>query len=221
MNRRLCNQRTRGLTLVEVILVVAALAVMAGLLLPALAKSSKPRHRINCVTNLKQIGLAFRMFSNDHGERFPWAVPAKDGGTLDHAATPDVFRHYLAISNEVNSPKVLVCNTDVTRVKVASWEPFTGNGNLSYFAGLDAHESRPQTILAGDRNVTTNGRTALGVVTVALDSKLGFTRDLHKDHGNIALGDGSAAQVTPSGLQKQAEAHIRGGPWGLFRLAVP
>ena len=89
------------MTVVEVLLVVAVLAILAGLLIPALMKASPRRGGINCVSNLKQIGLAFRMWSNDDGDKFPWQVTVETNGTMELAESPSVFQHFAAISKGV------------------------------------------------------------------------------------------------------------------------
>ena len=81
-----------------------------------------------CVNNLKQIGLGARMWANDHKEVLP----------------PD----FLAMRNELNTPKILVCPSDNAKVRVADWSQF-GPANLSYeflAPGISERE-RPDTVM--------------------------------------------------------------------------
>src|ERR1044071_3122629 len=98
-----------AMTLLEVLIVLFVVALLAGALLPAVSKAKPRSSRINCVSNLKQIGLAWRMWSGDHSDKFPWEVKSADGGTAEFAETPETYRHFVAASNELNSPKVLAC----------------------------------------------------------------------------------------------------------------
>jgi len=115
-----------------------------------IGEAKKKAQSTACVNNLKQIGLGARMWANDHKDVLP----------------PD----FLAMRNELNTPKILVCPGDHAKVRTANWAEF-GPANLSYeflAPGISARES-PNTVMT---------RCPL--------------------HGHVGLLDGSVHQSSPN-----------------------
>lgn len=132
--------------------------IVLGLTLPLLTSLDRTKERalrINCVNNLKQVGLSFRVWEIDHDDRFPFNVPAKEGGTLELCASgtdgfdANAWRHFQVLSNELSIPKILVCPSDSAKQAASDFVNF-GPGNVSYQvrSGTNIASTNPEELLA-------------------------------------------------------------------------
>ena len=249
----------KAFTLIELLVVIAIIAILAALLLPALAAAKRKAQRINCVSNIKQVGIAFRLWEGDNGDRYPMAIQTQFNGAKDKiytsstppipaAANYNVNSVFVVMSNECSTPKILFCPADngvgfgpntgysagavtMTRTYATNFVVFSNTpAYLSYFVCGDAVETYPQMILMGDRNIgtTTQNSPATSTNTMGVPANMQWTGgwwgwtavDLHLRVGNVGMADGSALQLTVSGLQQALATATNGSstmsPWYNF-----
>jgi prepilin-type processing-associated H-X9-DG protein len=193
--------KIRAFTALELLVVVAAVLILAALALPSLSGSHKSV-RVECANNLKQIGLAFRLWSGDCGDKYPMQELANESIWSFHLNATNEFRYFQVMSNELTTPKNLVCPADTKRKPAANFTNGFDNSHISYFVGLDADETMPLTFLAGDRNLTNGQPKTNNILCLQTNQLVGWTKDLHNLGGNIAMADGSVRQLNTGGLQK-------------------
>lgn len=171
----------KAFTLIELLVVIAIIAILAAMLLPALAAAKKKAQKISCVNNIKQVGLAFKIWAGDNSDRYPNQVQGAAGGAQEYVTysttastklNPNMV--FMVMSNELSTPKVTYCPSDSyhqttpTNFNIgyvgANVYPPTAiqsvAGQASYFVNGNASDNDPQLIVSGDLNIGNQANTA-------------------------------------------------------------
>ncbi len=189
-------------------------AMLLLLVLPALSRGHRHDPALKCASNLKNIGLAHRIFATDNSDQFPYAVYSNQVAAADLTAAI----YFGLLSNELSTPRILICRADESRGAANSWTDLHST-NISYFAGLNADEARPESILGGERNLTMSGMPIqAGVARATNMGRLAWGGHLHGGRSSIVRADGSVQLLASKRLDALRTNFFHKGEW---RLVMP
>ena len=160
--------------------ILVTTAFLAAMFLPALAKAKDKAQSIKCTNNMKLIGLAFRLWSTDHGDEYPFNRSAREGGTKElcdrdtENFDKNAARHFQVLSNELARPNLLICPADSSKKPALDFRSLAA-ANVSYRlrTGTNVSETNPSQLL--------------------IQCPI---------HGHVGLADGSVQQFDPLRLNR-------------------
>jgi prepilin-type processing-associated H-X9-DG protein len=185
-------------TRTELIFISCLLALLVALGAVALIQARFKQQQRTCVNNLKNVGLAFRIWSTDSSDDFPFQRSIEDSGTREFT---NVWQHFLTMSNELSEPRILICPTS-SKNPSRTWQTFSDQ-NISYFIGITAKEIYPQSFLTGDTDFFIDGQPPQSnPVSISTNSNISYPPFVHRSNGNICMGDGSVQKFASAQLKE-------------------
>ena len=216
MKPRLSQKHNAAMTLFEVGVVVAVVLILAVLFLSRTASSYSPENV--CIMNLKQTGLSFRIWEGDNNDIYPMGISVTNGGSMEQAATGNVVSTFLLMSNELSTPKILICPADTSRFVADNFMGGLANSNISYFVGVDVtNENNPQLIISGDSDWMLGGKSLKpGLISLWTNDPVAWG-NRHPKSEHIGLADGSVQTTTSANLRNQ----LKQSDFATNRFALP
>jgi hypothetical protein len=227
------RKREDGFARADLLACLCGVFLLAVLALPMLAAVADEGKIQACQSNLKDIGLGFNQWADNHGQRMPWRVGKEDGGAYGMSTPGRGWLLFYFLTNHLESPKVLACPADDAVNAASNWgrRPEGGYFNptyranaVSYLVGLDVRPEAPQSILSGDRNLEFSSRNLTcdyakmpGAASLEpRDESVQWQNSIHLQQGNILFRDGSVAtqdspqlrNVLPATKAAHAENHV-------------
>ena len=228
---------SRAFTRLEAAALVGALTVLLVLVLPVLAGDRARAFRVQCLNNLRQIGIGMALWGDDHRGEPPHHVPYAQGGTMGHPLAANAWVHFSYLSNSLPSPKVLFCPSDTGTPAIDFSKDPTGgylhpnfrNRATSYFL-IATYFGDDYRIQSGDRNIYTSGESGSTYFKYApyityhpIDRAFRWMPGLHEETGNLLFNDGRVETTDSVRLREVAEGgdDLAAGGGSHMHICVP
>jgi prepilin-type N-terminal cleavage/methylation domain-containing protein len=127
--------RQRGFTLIELLVVIAIIAILAAILFPVFAQAREKARQSACLSNCKQIALAFQMYQQDYDGSYTWQGPRLGDDNADFMAPGAKPTWGAGLAPYIKSLKIYICPSARPSPfgKQFAWGPATDVSASSYF----------------------------------------------------------------------------------------
>lgn len=219
---RLSEQRESAFTRVECLCCLGAMLLLSCVVLPSLADNRSRSQQVLCIDNLRLIGRAVQVWEAENARVSPWKTVTTPEGTIPRDA--QAYMGFRMLSNELVTPKILVCPSDLTRIKKVAdnWSTSAngGYGNTagygdnatSYTVSYHAFFTEPNSLVSSDRNLRVDAyvrdcvisRTAGSFAEMRVGAQptgAGWTNNVHGLSGNILTTDGRVTQTSSNSFK--------------------
>lgn len=196
----------RAFTRVELLIVIAAGAMLAAVVWPALGNDAVRAQRAVCANNLHRIGQALASWAADHGELYPWLVYESEGGTRGSIYSDRSYSHFAALSNEVGTPSVFACPSDPSKAMINTFAAFNDRGASYLISHPEMIDGR--AILSGDPNLRPKAVTTESCPIfdrarwmTRPNTNAAWSLNIHVRRGHLLFNDGSVESTDDTRLR--------------------
>ena len=177
--------KRRGFTLIELLVVIAIIAILAAILFPVFAKAREKARQASCLSNVKQLMLAFQQYKQDYDER--WPLQFWDGSAWQPAASGYWGGEIMPYCKNT---QIFLCPS--MQCKVCSYA--YNNGYLSGVA--DAQITNPTGIVVLADSTSDSYQSIDGISFTIFNSGFCRINPVHNSGANFGYVDGHAKWLT-------------------------
>jgi len=218
----------KGFTLIELLVVIAIIAILAAILFPVFARAREKARQASCLSNHKQIGIAWQMYAQDYDERVApsWSYDSVTVHGSQRTWTATKLRPYIKNQQVWECPSYDYSNLpfpgceDRHRGGIGyqwAWTPIEGPGGDTgwiSFKKLSRLQRPAEFIIFGDSNCMGFGPYNNGSFADWQDGAFpqAMPGPRHNEGINVAYADGHAKWVKPANLQHNQFCRVAGMP---------